>query len=431
MFKRIMVFVIGLFIMAIGVALSVKADLGVTPISCIPYVYSLKFNFTLGELTIILNVLFIIAQMAILRKKYSFLQLVQLPAITIFGFCIDFALYLISDINPASYLSQVAWCLLSCVTLAFGIFLIVKANITYLPGDGLAVVIADTFHKEFGKLKVTLDSSMVILGLASSFIFLGKLAGIREGTVIAALLVGYLVKICNRKLPIFDKILGYPLLREEEIEILSETPANNFVFTISREYGSGGHEIGKSLAKKLGVPFYDKELINMTAQKGGFTPDYIKHNEQRIATSLLDELFAQNYAYVNDHLPPTDVLFLIQSKIIRDIANKESCVIVGRCANFVLKDNPKCFNIFIHADDDSRQSKIMKRHGVDQSHAVREIERSDRDREKYCLEYTGKSWKEATNYHLTIDSSLYDPEQTAQKIIEFFRATALQHQFVA
>jgi len=184
--------------MALGVSVSVKANLGVTPISCVPYIYSLNTPFTLGELTIFMNVVFMALQIAVLRKKYSPIQLIQFPAVIVLGYAIDATLSLVSGIDPQTYAEQVFWFVVSCMLLALGVFLLVKANITYIPGDGLIVVIADTYKKDFGKMKVCFDSSMVVIGLASSFVLMYKLAGIREGTFVAAVLVGCLVQVYNK-----------------------------------------------------------------------------------------------------------------------------------------------------------------------------------------------------------------------------------------
>ncbi|EGB14451.1 membrane protein-like protein [Pseudodesulfovibrio mercurii] len=404
--------------MAFGVAFSVKANLGVSPISCIPYIYSLKFDLTIGELTILMNSLFVLAQFLILRRKFTLLHLSQMLAVTVFGFGIDLAMMVIDDINANAYVWQLLMCLLSCVLIAFGVFLLVKAKLTYLPGDGLAVVVSDTFNKPFGKLKVTLDSSMVIVGLASSFLFLHRLEGIREGTVIAALLVGSLVRFYNSRILRLDAWLGNDIPGRTALEPLPEGLNRYLVVTISREYGSGGHGIGQAIARKLGIAFYDRELIDITAQQSGFTEDYIRENEQKLAGTLLDELYMQNYAYVQDKLPPSDVLFLVQSKIIRDVGSRGPCVIVGRCANFVLKRNPNCFNVFVHADEEYRRSKIIHEYGVESLVSGKELEKLDRERANYCLKYTGEDWRDATNYHLTVDSSLYDSdEEIADRII--------------
>ncbi|EGB14720.1 membrane protein-like protein [Pseudodesulfovibrio mercurii] len=417
----VLTMILGLLIMALGVSVSVRADLGVTPISCVPYVYSLSTPFTLGEMTIFMNIFFILGQMAILRKRYSPIQLLQLPAVVILGYCIDFTYRLVSGIEPSSYLEQLLWLLVSCALLALGVFLVVKANLTYIPGDGLIVVIADTFKKDFGKTKMCFDSSMVVIGLSSSLLLSGRVAGIREGTIIAALLVGYLIQLLNRLL----RAAAARIEARGRTESPAEAPAGVYgtfpVITISREYGSGGHEIGQQIAKKLGFTFYDRELIDLTAQQSGFTEDYIKDREQKISNSLLHELYAQNYAYVQDKLPPTDLLFLIQSKIIRDVSAKQPCVIVGRCANFVLKDNPSCFNIFIHANEAYRKRKIVDDYKAPASYSSKDLEQMDHERANYCLKYTGGNWRDVTGYHLTLDSSLYTTEQLAKKIIELFR----------
>ena len=206
-FNRVLFFITGLFIMSIGVALSVKASLGVSPISCVPYIFSMEFPLTLGELVIIQNILLIIMQIILLRRKYRLFQLVQLPAVFVFGFFIDLSLLLLSDIDTSFYLQKIILCVLGCAVLAFGIFLIVKAGITYMPGEGLAMAIIEVFHTDFGKTKIGIDSSMVILGVISSYAILHRLEGIREGTVLSALLVGYLIRFYSSRLAVFDKWL--------------------------------------------------------------------------------------------------------------------------------------------------------------------------------------------------------------------------------
>ncbi|WP_063355089.1 YczE/YyaS/YitT family protein [Shewanella mangrovi] len=220
--NKITLFIIGLFIMALGVALSIKADLGVSPISCVPYVLSLHFSLTVGELTIIFNAFIVLLQIILLRRRYRLLQLLQLVAASFFGYFIDFSLGFMQAFTPSLYISQFLTCLASCVVIAFGVFLIVKANLTYLPGEGLAVTITDLLQTEFGKIKVSIDSSMVICGVAASLLIFGELMGIREGTIIAALLVGYLVKqfvirfnFIDRYFPVVDEIPAQPATQVE------------------------------------------------------------------------------------------------------------------------------------------------------------------------------------------------------------------------
>ena len=408
--------------MAFGISFSIKADIGVSPISCVPYIYSLKFPLSIGEFTIILNALFMVIQIAILRKKYNIVQLVQLPAIIIFGYCIDIAMPLVENLNPINYMEQLILCLIACVVLAFGIFLVIKTRLTYLPLEGLVLVISQTFKKEFGKIKISMDSLMVVIGVISSFIFLNELVGIREGSIIAALLIGALIKFFSVKLNFVEKWLFNEEIKESKDEDLSNKYNNTFVITISREYGSGGHEIGKYIAKELGISFIDKELIDLTAKQTGYTTQYIQENEQKLTNSLIYDLYEQNYTYVNDEIPPKDALFLVQSKIIREICAKESCVIVGRCANFILKDHPNCINIFIHANEEYRKEKINKEYNLKIPFENDDLKQSDEQRANYCMHFTKKDWKDATNYHITLDSTLYGSKQSAKELIKLLKS---------
>ena len=201
------ILVSGLFIMSLGIALSVKADLGLAPISCIPYIYSLRFSPSMGEIAIIMMILFIVFQIILLRKNYHPIQLVQLPAAIIFGYFIDFSNFLLTDLTISSYPWRCAGCLASCLIIAFGVYLEVKSNLTYLPGEGLVAAIAETFHSEFGMVKILFDSFIVLFGSASSLFLIQRLAGIREGTLAAAFLVGYMVRFYNRKIAVFDRWL--------------------------------------------------------------------------------------------------------------------------------------------------------------------------------------------------------------------------------
>lgn len=419
--QRTVLFICGLFIMAIGVNLSVKANLGVSPISCLPYVYSLRFPLTLGQTTIILNILLIILQMLLLQKKYQWVQLIQIPVVLLFGWFIDITMPMVSWIEPTHYASQTFYCLLSCAGIALGVFFEVKVKLTYLPGEGLAMALCRRFGFEFGKSKIGVDSSLVIAGIFSSLFFMGNVEGIREGTLLAALLVGYMVRLFNKTLPFPQSFLPVesPVEQAEFIDSEQLPNSEKIIVTISRELGSGGHEIGKMIAQKLGVSFYDQELIQLSADRGGFTSAYIQENEQQLAHSFLYTLYEQNYAYIDEQMPPLDALFMVQSKIIRDISKKESCVIVGRCANFVLKDcSSSCFTVFIHADMKFREQRVIKRYQVEADNALKIIEDSDQKRSTYCNHFTGREWRQAANYNLAIDSSFWGIEQTADMIVE-------------
>lgn len=417
---RTLILIAGVFIMAFGVSLSIRSGLGTTPISSVPYVYNIVFpRLTVGTLTILLNVFFVFLQMLILKKEYKMVQLLQIPVVMVFGWFVDVHLAWNASWIPTSYLQQWIFCLVSCLFIALGIFLQLKAHVSILPGEGLIMAIAKTLKQDFGKMKILFDSLLVVVALISIAIFIGRLEGVREGTVASALLVGFLVQYYNKHLTFINKIV-YP--KEAPIEFVEEPymTTSNFVITISRQYGSGGHAVGELVAKKLGVDFYDSELIALTAEQSGFTKEYVEEHEQKLSNSLLYKLYRQNYAYVNEEVPPQDMLFMVQTRVIRDIAAKGSCVIVGRCADYILKGHPNSFNVFVHADTEFRKKRVVSEYGIDPDHAEREMEKRDRARRNYNEHYSGRKWADLNNYDLTVDTSLFGIEATAGIIIGSF-----------
>ena len=176
------------------------------------------------------------------------------------------------------------------------------------------------------------------------------------------------------------------------------------VVTLSREYGSGGHRIGELLAQRLGVKFYDRELIALTARQSGLSERLVHESEQTVDGRLM----------YDD--PMQTAVFHAQSRVIRDIAARESCVIVGRLANFVLKDRPACLHVFVYADEAARLKRIAGEYGIDRTRAEALLRRTDRERREHCLHYTGREWGDRHCYGLMIDSSTGRYEQTVETI---------------
>lgn len=200
---RYMMLIIGVSIMSMGVSLSIKAFLGTSPISCVPYVLSLIYPWTVGEFTIIFNALLVIFQMLLLRKV-TISQISQMLICILFGYMTDFNLWIISSLNPADYMSQWILCIISCFVLAFGLIIEVKSNITMLPGEGAVLAIAQIRNKDFGKVKPIFDVSLVLMGVILSLYFLGHLEGVREGTIFAAIVLGFIIQF-------YDKTFGYKI----------------------------------------------------------------------------------------------------------------------------------------------------------------------------------------------------------------------------
>lgn len=206
-----------------------------------------------------------------------------------------------------------------------------------------------------------------------------------------------------------DKVKSTALVDDTSTDdILS----NKTVITISREYGSGGRAIGWLVADKLGIKLYDKDLITAVAEKTGLSPEYIENSEQK--RNMLDGL-NNGYYY---SLTNADELFMQESKMIKEIASKESCVIIGRCADYILKDYDNVINIFIYADMEDRMKRAIDKYGISKSNAEKEIKNKDKRRASHYKYYTGNVWGDSKNYDLCINSSKFSEEEAANLICD-------------
>lgn len=197
-FNRYVVYLISLFIISLGASLSIKANLGTSPLICIPYVSSLISNLTVGTTSFFFNILLILIQIILLRGGFEKRQYLQIIIGTIFSVFIDFTLMLVNFLNPMDYVSQMRVLLCSCFVMAFGVLLEIKTEVVYLLGDGFIVAVSKFLNREFGKIKPYCDVSFVIITVTLSFVFLGYLAGVREGTVISAIIIGPIVRLFKK-----------------------------------------------------------------------------------------------------------------------------------------------------------------------------------------------------------------------------------------
>lgn len=199
-YSRYIVYLISLFIISLGASLSIKANLGTSPLICIPYVCSLISNLSVGTTSFLFSILLILIQVILLKGDFEKRQYLQLVIGTIFSVFIDLTLFLVDFLNPADYFSQLALLILSCVVMAFGVLLEIKTEVVYIPGDGFIVAISKVLKKEFGKVKPYCDVSFVVVATILSVVFLGYLAGVREGTVISAVIIGPIVRVFKKYL---------------------------------------------------------------------------------------------------------------------------------------------------------------------------------------------------------------------------------------
>lgn len=199
---------------------------------------------------------------------------------------------------------------------------------------------------------------------------------------------------------------------------------NNTIITIGRQFGSGGHEIGELLAKKLGIPFYDRNLVKMAAEELHITEEQAELEDEKKLMSIVSNYNLAMGGY-NDFMANAEFyapvgrdLYAVQSAIIKKLAQKGSCVIVGRCADYVLKDYPGCINVFICASKEDRKNRVMDKYHLSERKAAEKMKKIDRERKYYYETYSGKEWGSIQSHQILMNSSLLGKE----KIVEYLAA---------
>lgn len=200
-----------------------------------------------------------------------------------------------------------------------------------------------------------------------------------------------------------------------------------FVVNIGRQLGSGGREIGEKLAHRLGIDFYDKELINLASEESGLCREFFEKADEKASQGLMGGLFGMRFPFVGDGTIPSmnclsnDALFKVQSDVIRKLAAEKSCLFVGRCADYILREHPYCANVFISASRADRIERLCKLHGISESAAEDMMDKADKKRSEYYNYYSYKTWGAAATYHLCIDSSALGIEGTIDFVERFVR----------
>lgn len=415
--RRYASFIVILFIIAFGTSLSIRANLGSSPISAPPYILSLipGMHFTMGQLTICMHVFFILIQMLLLRKDFEKRQYAQILVSFLFGFYTDLTMWMTGflqiplDINPMiGYPFRLVELLIGGAILAFGIACEVRCDSLMLAGEGLPLAISKFLKRDFGKVKICSDTSLVLIGTIFMFIYFGewnwKLIGI--GTLISMFYVGMMVRVFSPHIAWLDKIFipqnehsaSTPIIPEDEWE-------NNCIITIARMYGSGGNAVGEALAHKLGYPCYNRQIIDQTAQQMGYSTEFIAQNEQNISTARLWELiFADSGIPASMNPSKEDAIYVSQSRTIRGLAHNGPCVIIGRLGNWILRDNPHVLRVFIRSGLDFAIKQVTQRFHISAADAAPKIERVNTGRANHYRHYTGKQWTDINEYDLIINT---------------------------
>ena len=205
--KRYIFLLVGLFVNGLGVSFIAKAGLGTSPITSIPYTLSLSFTPTVGMFTLVFNIFLVILQVILLRRNFQLQNLLQLPIIALFSFFIDLTMSLLGFMQPETYAMKVVSLIVGCLILGFGVFMEMVANVAMLPGEATVRAVSDVFSTDFGKTKIAFDSSMTVIAAILSFIMFRHLDGVREGTIVAAILVGFIARLFKKYIGGIEKIL--------------------------------------------------------------------------------------------------------------------------------------------------------------------------------------------------------------------------------
>ena len=198
----------------------------------------------------------------------------------------------------------------------------------------------------------------------------------------------------------------------------------NFVITIGREFGSGGLDVGRMLSKQLNVNCYDKELLAMAAKESGLCQEIFESHDEKPTNSFLYSLVMDTYSvsgYTSTpfmEMPLNHKVFLAQFEAITNLAKKESCIIVGRCADYALEEHPNCIQVFIHAEKEFRIQHIVETYGLTKEKAADMIQKTDKKRANYYNYYSNKKWGDSRSYHLTLDSSVLGFDGCCKMILE-------------
>lgn len=195
----------------------------------------------------------------------------------------------------------------------------------------------------------------------------------------------------------------------------------NLIIALNRQYGSGGKEVGVKLAKSLGIKIYDSEIPELAAKKSGIRKDYFEKVDEKPTDSFLYALAMNTFSMTStmnplDHALSNDRLFNIQAEVIRELAAKESFVLVGRCGEYILRDEPNCIRIYICAPIEKRVERISKLYNISEKEALKKINSADKKRESYYGYYAGKDWSACSSYELSVDTSVLGTDKAAQLI---------------
>lgn len=425
---RYVVMFAGIFFISVGVALLTKSDLGTSAISVIPYTASLVLpQLSYGTYVALFNGLLVVLEALLLRRDCDWFDIVQQMVLCLFfGSFVDLAMWLLSFYHPQVYALRFATLLVGVVALAFGAYLTLISRVGVMAGDGFTRALSKVSGREFGIMRVCSDSSMMIIAVVLNLALFGGLVSVREGTVVSALCTGFVVGFFNHHLGALERVL-LPKNAEDDAAAAhaakTAVPQGNFIVTVSRQYGSGGREIGHAIADGLGIAYFDSNLIARMAAETGLPASVVEAHDQRIKSNAL-EWFNEGYAgmlQTGEDASLATRLFEAETKVVRQVAAEGDCVIVGRLANHILLDHENTLDLFILSPLQDRIEHAAARDGLTTEEARAKIEKVDHERAEHCRHFTHAEWGDARNYDFCVNTSKYGIGETGAILTELAR----------
>lgn len=421
LFKRYSMFFGGILFNALGIAFITRSMLGTGPTSVIPYVASLKFTqFSFGTFTFAFNTLLLLLQIILLRKKFQTIQFLQIFVNLLFSVLVDVAMFLTQGLFVDHYILLILYTVIGCIFRAFGVSCSVVADVVMLSTEAFVKAVTDVTKKEFSICKLVSDTVMTTIAVGMSYYFFGQICAVREGTLLTVLLVGPISKFFTNKMDFAQHYFAIDgeFVYEQKLKIQE---GKRLVITITSLAGSGGRVIARLLAEKLSIPVYDKELIDMVAERGHFPKLFVQKHNEKLYSNIAESFLLENYNFNNLKFRSHKNLFNTQCEVISDLADKEDCIIIGHCSNYVLKDSPNVLNILVTAHEEDRLEYMQHKYRISRKQAEHKIRMQDHDTERYYLHFTGQQWKDSSTYHLTIDSSLLGYQGTVDLLEKLVR----------
>jgi len=414
--KRLLVFCAGQFILACGVVVAARSALGASSTTVVPNVVSEILldrgitNIGLGTCTTVFYCIMILIQLLILRRDFKLPMLLEIGVSFVFGWFVSLSQGLLSFLpTPEAYPIRLAYMVVSIPVMALGVVVYISAQLSPAPSEGLTAAISQKSGLSIPTSKLVMDIALVCVSAAISLIYFHGFVGIREGTIICAAVFGPIMKPIMKLIsqPLMD-FCGTKTMREAALE-QAEAAAfdtGRLIVTVDWEFGSGGDLLARDLAEKIGAKIYSNdELVGMETEESGLPERFVAEHEKLMRHSAIYDYAA--YAYrIHQNLDPLDRLYAAQVRVVKKIAAEEKCaVILGHCGNYILRGDPNCFSVFIHAEAGDKERRSEQRHRIDKEGARMAMAATDRSRAKYHSDFTGEVWGQARYYDLSFSTT--------------------------